>query len=932
MNRKHRSIRKDLFIAYPGALRSKLLSKGVSAGIVFFILTVFTSPSIAQLWSSLGPTNEAGVMRGLQLHQTTNRLFASAHDGGLWVTDLDDASPTWSPISDFLDNIEIRAFAVSPSNSQVIYAANNALSVYRSGNGGTTWVKLTGFDQSFGRVHRLVVPFDRPNAVLAATATGLYRSENSGSTWTLVRTGDIRDIAIDPSFSAILYIGIRGDGVYRSTNGGATWIEILNWTYTPSTNFNFTPPRTTPSQTIKISLGDRRSPTIPETPAIRTVAVKFGRHIWVSRNGGVTFENKDSPLITANDAGNYLRSEEFVDDEWCNAIGVDPFNSNRILVGQVSLFMTTDGGTNWIEFNTTASPNNDNAHEDFQDFAFSRNVQNLIFAANDGGVERSTAANPTFSTFYTGLVTSQLFRVGVSGNAVVANSDHNGVLGNTQISDGTWAQAISRACGYGNNGMERSDIHRDPKRPNRFYFFFDQNPPIQIGRLIFPYASGNNCVGNATQFAPFRPFLIGGLAEKPQQSVAVDTRANSQLILVASDVERINCSNWLICPDGPTTFDLMLTRTGDREPVGANGSFDANGDFVPGVVTNLPIWEVTAQSVDDPFVSVAFLPRTSGKNAYAITRSGALFTATIPVTPPAVINWTRQNGFVPVGGEGVRHFVPHPLDENTVYAITKNSFARTSNAGANWTILNNPIPSSSYYSIVLDFNFVGGTELYLGTSDGVYKGVFPIFGPMVWTKWNVNLPNVKVVQLVRDDFSLYAVTYGRGLWRKSLLDNFGVSEILVSSESTVSTDQRFTLAFKWTHPERWRLLNEIELRIVDDQGTAIWVRFDEASNTLRQIDPELGAIGRPVQPGSPVEFATESAVMYLASSRVQGSGPTGPDVTLSYDLSFRSPATGRTFRVEVLATDDAGNRQGFEQIGSIRVQSGEILVDPRKEL
>ena len=885
-------------------------------------IVIFAGLSAAQTWTSLGPRNEAGVINHIQLQEETNRLFASSPDGGLWVIDLNASTPSWVPISDKLDNIEIRAFSVARTSLDVIYAANRVSALYKSTDRGASWTKILTLPAPFVRINKLFVY----NSFLLymATTTGLFRSSDSGATWTTLLNGDVRDVAFEQSGLLNIYAGVRNVGVLKTTNGGTIWTNILVWPSTdqPHTDFSIVPPRVTPSQTIKISLGERRSNGTAETGTNRTVAVKFGRHIWVSRDGGANFDNRDSSLITGNDAGNYQRSEDFVDDEWCNAIAVDPWNSSRILVGQTSLFLTTNGGTSWIEFNATPDSANRFSHEDFQDFAFSRTVQNLIFAANDGGVERSTAASPTFNKFYTNLVTSQLFRAGAKGNTLVANSDHNGILGEASISDsdGSWSQAISSACGYGNNSMERSDVYGDPKRPNRYYFFFDAQQPVQLGRLNFPYPMGNNCVGNATRFAEFRPFLIYGFPEKPQQTVAVDSRANSELILVASDVGRNNCNNWLICPPGSgITFDLMLTRNGDSEPMGANGTYDSNGDFTPGIVTNLPTWEVTAQSVDDPFVSVAFVPRTSGKNAYAITRSGALYTASIPLPAPAVINWTRHNGFVPSGGEGVRHFVPSAVDENTVYAITRNSFAKTSNGGSNWTVQNHPIPSDAYYSMVLDNNFVGGTEIYVGTSDGIYKGVFAVLGGLTWIKYNGNLPNVKVTQLVRDSFYFYAVTFGRGLWRRSTVENIGVSE-LTPVDSKVVVNERINLILKWTHPERWRLLDKIDLRIIDDEGTAIWVRFDEASNTFRLFDPGSGIYSRPYQPGTAQQFNTNEATMYLAESMVQGSGPTGPDVTLTYRLSFTAAAVGRTFKVEGRATDDFGNEQGFEPIGLISVR------------
>jgi hypothetical protein len=139
------------------------------------VVLLLSSVSYAQTWTNLGPKGSksvAGVMRELDLHQTSNKLFASSPDGGLWVSDLKAASPSWSPISDYLDNIEVRAFAVAPSDKagNVIYLANKSYSLYRTDNGGGSWTKLTNFNSSFGRVNKILVSNDNFNVVYLAPA------------------------------------------------------------------------------------------------------------------------------------------------------------------------------------------------------------------------------------------------------------------------------------------------------------------------------------------------------------------------------------------------------------------------------------------------------------------------------------------------------------------------------------------------------------------------------------------------------------------------------------------------------------------------------------------------------------------------------------------------------------------------------------------
>ena len=57
--------------------------------------------------------------------------------------------------------------------------------------------------------------------------------------------------------------------------------------------------------------------------------------------------------------------------------------------------------------------------------------------------------------------------------------------------------------------------------------------------------------------------------------------------------------------------------------------------------------------------------------------------------------------------------------------------------------------------------------------------------------------------------------------------------------------------------------------------------------------------------------------MYL--EECTGGGPPGQTATIDFSLSFKPEAAGRTFSVEAFATDDAGNQQGFESVGTVTV-------------
>jgi hypothetical protein len=119
----------------------------------------------------------------------------------------------------------------------------------------------------------------------------------------------------------------------------------------------------------------------------------------------------------------------------------------------------------------------------------------------------------------------------------------------------------------------------------------------------------------------------------------------------------------------------------------------------------------------------------------------------------------------------------------------------------------------------------------------------------------------------------------------------------------VATGQTATTQVEWTlpAPRRWRELASLDLRLTDADGVAWGVRWTEIGDTFTVTDTRT--------PG----------LFKLAGPHTQGSGPTGPSVALTLPLQVLPAAAGRTFSVEVRATDDAGAVQGFEPAGSLTV-------------
>ncbi len=122
-------------------------------------------------------------------------MYAGGVAGGVWKSTNGGAS--WVPLTDSMANLAVSSMAMDPDNSSIIYAgtgegyfnvdAVRGAGIFKTTDAGATWTQLGSTNTSnFRYVNKIVVSPNDSNRVYAATRTGLHRSLDAGATWTQV--------------------------------------------------------------------------------------------------------------------------------------------------------------------------------------------------------------------------------------------------------------------------------------------------------------------------------------------------------------------------------------------------------------------------------------------------------------------------------------------------------------------------------------------------------------------------------------------------------------------------------------------------------------------------------------------------------------------------------------------------------------------------
>ena len=168
-----------------------------------------------------------GVSVSVLAFDPTNadRVFMSSYTGGMFRSE--DSGESWERI---LSRIQVYDFAISPDNSDVLYASgifdNNGRALVTK-DGGKSWVEIYKEASTENAVRAIAVNPANPQEVVIGMSSGnIIKSIDGGTNWKLMNNFEDRVNRIRFQ-NGNLYVLLRTKGLFVSSDVGQTFAPSL---------------------------------------------------------------------------------------------------------------------------------------------------------------------------------------------------------------------------------------------------------------------------------------------------------------------------------------------------------------------------------------------------------------------------------------------------------------------------------------------------------------------------------------------------------------------------------------------------------------------------------------------------------------------------------------------------------------------------------
>jgi len=192
--------------------------------------------------------------------------------------------------------------------------------------------------------------------------------------------------------------------------------------------------------------------------------------------------------------------------------------------------------------------------------------------------------------------------------------------------------------------------------------------------------------------------------------------------------------------------------------VGSRGTIQRSTDgFTQPPITFAPETLTNVAAMDD-IVSIAFAPSRPGM-AYALASNGKVWRK---ADVAAATAWDFRGQWQ----ANARSLAVDPQNQDRVYVLNPSTAARSTDGGATWASITGTgtasLPQTGDYKSIV--TFPNTPQILFAASR---FGVFVTFDDGAhWRTFDQGLPNAEIMEVEWSGTALYAVTHGRGLWRR----------------------------------------------------------------------------------------------------------------------------------------------------------------------
>ncbi|HZQ35637.1 MAG TPA: exo-alpha-sialidase [Dehalococcoidia bacterium] len=192
------------------------------------------------LWlDDAGARPEGDVPAPRFLARTAQAVYAFSAENSIWRRDEDGA---WTCVAEHTIDDEVWTFAADPRLSGRLYLGVSPALLYRSDDGGASWTacdtvrEIPGYDTwtfppppHIPHVRSVAPdPAITGGIYIGVEEGGIFRSPNGGRTWLSLNEGLYWDVhTVTPAPDGRLY-ATTGDGFYRSDDGGDRWTHYAD--------------------------------------------------------------------------------------------------------------------------------------------------------------------------------------------------------------------------------------------------------------------------------------------------------------------------------------------------------------------------------------------------------------------------------------------------------------------------------------------------------------------------------------------------------------------------------------------------------------------------------------------------------------------------------------------------------------------------------